>query len=93
MEAAEESAVLPASVVSILVNATIHIRHGEQRAIVQLEGLTGFIGSPESTSAAVKKRWPSLTVDQLDIATRFLISNVKKHFRQASRRTSWVSRW
>ncbi|RMV68077.1 hypothetical protein [Pseudomonas coronafaciens] len=92
-EAAEESADLPAKVISILQNATIHTRHGERRAIIQLEGLSGFIASPDSSLAAVKKLWPSLNEEQADIAARYLVANVKLHFRQAVRCTSWASRW
>lgn len=94
--AAADAAALPAEVLAVLDEATIHQRHSGDtpRAIVQLEGLSGFIAGPESSLAAVKKLWPWLTEDEAERAARYLGAHVRNHFRQAEpRRTNWATRW
>lgn len=95
-EAAAEAAALPAQVMAVLDEATIHQRHSgdTERAIVQLPGLSGFLAGPDSCAAAVQKLWPSLSGEQVEIAVSRLAKNVRSYFRQSEKgRTPWASRW
>ena len=98
-EAAED---LPPNVLAALDQAIVHRRRCDDqggqhvRVIVQFPNSVGWYHSPEATREAVAQRFPTLSAEQVELATAELRSIVNSHLRvlkQQERRPNWATNW
>lgn len=96
---AAEQAAIPADVLALIESAAMYSRPGDEnqpRIIVQPEGWSGFIFSPEAAGKWMAKAFPELTEEQQTRAANYLAALVRSHHRESQpvrKRTNWMNRW